>query len=227
VGRRAAASYDGGVSAVTTLLWVRHGEADSNRHGRFGGHSDAPLTARGVRQAEATARVITRLEPTAILSSDLVRARQTAEPIAEACRLPLGFDAGLRERSLGIFDGLGFADAEARYPELWRRMRAGDPEAIPEGGESAAAVFARVGAAIDRVIAEHAGGRVVVVSHGLALYHAFAHVCGLGCPGLGHAVFVLVDNASLSRLEHRVSDDPRPRWRIVSLNETAHLADVE
>jgi probable phosphoglycerate mutase len=207
--------------SATTLLWVRHGEADSNRDGRFGGHSPAPLTERGLRQAEATGRAITRYQPTAIVSSDLLRAQQTAEAIGAATSLPVELDPGLRERSLGILDGLSFVDAEARHPELWARLKSRDPHLVPEGGEHNDAVFARVGGAIDRIVAAHEGGRVVVVSHGLALYHAFAHVCGLGSPSAGHAVFLLVDNCSISRLEHRAA-----RWRILSLNETFHLIDV-
>jgi len=212
---------------VTTLLWVRHGEADSNRDGRFGGHSPVPLTARGQRQALATAHALTRLAPTAIVSSDLVRARQTAEPIADACRLPLTLEPALRERSLGILDGLSFVEAEQQHPELWAALRRREPEAVPEGGESHEAVYQRVARAIDDLVAAHPGGRVVVVSHGLALYHAFSHVCGLGTPSEAHKVFVLVDNCSLSRIEHRISGDGRPRWRIVTLNDTGHLASVE
>jgi len=210
---------------VTTLLWVRHGEADSNRDGRFGGHSPVALTPLGERQARATAAAIARLQPTAIVSSDLVRARQTAEPIADACRLPLVFDAGLRERSLGILDGLSFAEAEQQHPELWARLRRREPEAIPDGGESQEGVYTRVAHAIDGLVAAHPGGRVVVVSHGLALYHAFSHICGLGTPGESHKVFVLVDNCSLSRVEHRVHAG-RIHWRIVTLNETAHLSSL-
>jgi probable phosphoglycerate mutase len=204
--------------SATTLLWVRHGEADSNRDGRIGGHSPAPLTEEGRRQAEATGRAIARLEPTAIVSSDLRRAHQTAEAIARATGLGIELEPGLRERSLGILDGLLFTEAETQHPELWARLRSRDPDLVPEGGEHADAVFARVGGAIDRIVAAHEGGRVVVVSHGLALYHAFAHVCGLGSPSAGHAVFLLVDNCSISRLEHRAG-----RWRILSLNETFHL----
>jgi 2,3-bisphosphoglycerate-dependent phosphoglycerate mutase len=209
---------------VTTLLWIRHGEADSNRDGRFGGHSPAPLTELGVRQAAATARAVKRFEPTVLISSDLMRARQTAAPIAEACSLELVLEPALRERSLGILDGLSFQEAEQQHPELWQRLRARDPDAIPEGGEAHTAVYARVAGAIDRAVAAHPGGRIAMVSHGLALYHAFSHVCGLGAPGPDHNVFVLVDNCSLSRLEHRTSGDGRPRWRIVTLNDTGHLA---
>jgi probable phosphoglycerate mutase len=209
---------------VTTLLWIRHGEADSNRDGKFGGHSPAPLTELGRRQAAATARAVKHFEPTVLVSSDLARARQTAEPIAEACGLELRLEPALRERSLGILDGLSFKDAELQHPELWQRLRARDPDAIPEGGETHTAVYARVAGAIDRLVAAHPGGRIAMVSHGLALYHAFAHVCGLGAPGPDHSVFVLVDNCSLSRLEHRASEGGRPRWRIVTLNDTGHLA---
>jgi probable phosphoglycerate mutase len=211
--------------APTTLLWIRHGEADSNRDGKFGGHSPVPLTELGRRQAAATARALARLEPTVLVSSDLLRARQTAEPIAELCRLELVLDPALRERSVGVLDGLSFAEAEARHPELWARLRARDPDAIPEGGETHAAVFARVSGAIDRLIAAHPGERIAMVSHGLALYHAFSYVCGLGPPSPDHKVFVLVDNCSLSRVEHRITSDARPRWRIVTLNDTGHLAN--
>ena len=211
------------VTVVTTLLWVRHGEADSNRDGRFGGHSPAALTARGLAQAEATGRAIAAARPTAIVSSDLQRAHQTAEEIARATALPIELEPGLRERSLGILDGLSFTECQEKHPELWDRLRARDPHFAPEGGEHNDTVFTRVAAAMDRIVERHAGGRVVVVSHGLALYHAFAHVCGLGSPSAGHPVFVLVDNCSVSRLEHR----PGPKWRIVSLNETHHLPRQE
>ena len=211
-------------SVVTTVLWIRHGEAESNRDARFGGHSPAALTELGRRQAASTARAVARFEPTVLVSSDLVRARQTAEPIAETCQLELVLEPGLRERSLGILDGLSFTEVESQHPELWKRLRSRDPDAIPEGGESHLAVYARVSATIDRLVAAHPGGRIAMVSHGLALYHAFSHVCGLGAPGPDHAVFVLVDNCSLSRLEHRRVSGDRPRWRIVTLNDTGHLA---
>ena len=83
-------------------------------------------------------------------------------------------------------------------------------------------MFARVSQAIDRIVAAHAGGRVIVVSHGLAIFHAFAHITGLGSPARGLQVFTLVDNCSITRLEHRGS-----HWRIFSLNECGHLPSGE
>ena len=208
---------------ATTLFWVRHGEADNNRHQRFGGWSALPLTDRGRRQADAVARVIAGLAPTAIVSSDLARAHATAEAIGKAAALPVTADTDLRERSLGRFDGMTFLDAQASDPALYARMLGRDPEALPEGAETTDAVFSRVARAIDRVVAGHPGGRVVVVSHGIALYHAFTHVCGLGSPAAVPRVFTLVDNASLSWVEHRSG----PRWKIVAWNRVDHLTGIE
>lgn len=205
--------------APTELLLVRHGEADSNRDGRFGGWSPVPLTERGRRQAAAAATELATRAPTAIITSDVVRAQETAAPIALALDLVPRLEPGLRERSLGLFDGLAFTEAEARYPELWQRLVARDPTVLPEGAETAEVVFARVSAAITRICTDHAGQRVVVVSHGLAMFHAFCFVSGLGVPRPDAAVFVLVDNASISHYEHRARD----RWRIVTINDTAHL----
>jgi broad specificity phosphatase PhoE len=211
--------------ARTQLYLVRHGEAESNATSRFGGWSPVPLTERGRRQAEAAARALATRLPTAIISSDLVRARETAEPIAAACGLPLALDERLRERSVGVFDGLLFSEAEARYPEAWARMLARDPDAVPERAETVDQVFARVTAAIDAIVAAHTGGRVIVVTHGIALFHMFAHVVGLGSPRGSQRVFVLADNASVTHLEHRADAD-RGHWRIYTVNDTAHLAGV-
>jgi len=213
------------LDARTALYLVRHGEADSNRDLRFGGWSDAALTELGRRQAEAVGRALAGRTPTAIVSSDLVRARQTAEAIALATGLDIELDADLRERSVGVFDGMTFAEAESRYPEAWKRLIARDPDVVPEGAETADQVFERVGRALDRIVEHHAGGRVVVVSHGIALYHAFSHVCGLGSPRGRHRVFVLADNASVTHLEHHAGE-ARTTWRIHTLNETAHLGGL-
>ena len=215
---------------VRTILYlVRHGEADSNREGRIGGWSPAPLTALGHRQAARAADELVRRAPTRLVVSDLERARQTAAPIATATGLTPIYDPGLRERSLGVLDGLSFDEARARHPELWQRMTARDPAALPEGAETPDAVYARVSATIARLVREHAGERIAVVSHGLALYHVFTHVCGLGSPSAALPVFVLVDNASITHVEHRVHAGPPPadRWRIVTVNDTAHLRGLE
>jgi broad specificity phosphatase PhoE len=207
---------------ATVLVLVRHGEAASNVEGRVGGHSPAPLTERGHRQARATADALARtLRPTAIVASDLMRTQQTAAPLAELTGLAPVLDARWRERSLGVMDGLLFSEIETRYPEEWQRLRANDPRASPPGGETVDQVFARVSEAVDDTIARHQGGRVVVISHGLAIFHALAHILGLGSPSAGLKVFTLVDNCSLSSFRHRGD-----RWYIETINDRAHLHDV-
>jgi len=225
-----AASLDPHARDVRTVLYlVRHGEADSNRAGRIGGWSPAPLTDLGHRQAARAAAELARRGPTRLVVSDIERARQTAAPIAAATGLEPTYDPGLRERSLGVLDGLGFDEARARHPELWARMIARDPDAVPEGGETADVVYARVTASIARLVRDHAGERIAVVSHGLALFHVFAYVCGLGSPSAPLPVFVLVDNASITQVEHRHHPGPPAgdRWRIVTVNDTAHLRDLD
>ncbi len=209
-------------SDVRTVLYlVRHGEAESNRDQRFGGWSPAPLTELGQRQAVAAAAELRRRAPTVLVTSDVARARQTAQPIADLLGLEPRLEPGLRERSLGVFDGLSFTEAEARYPDAWRRLTARDPGAVPEGGETPDTVYGRVSAAIDRILTDHPGERIAVVTHGLALFHVFSYVCGLGPPSHDHPVFVLVDNASITQLERRGA-----HWRIVSINDTGHLRDM-
>lgn len=211
-----------GAQDRTTLVFVRHGESEGNRDRSFGGHGPTPLTDQGRRQAEATAASLVASGATAIVSSDLVRARQTATPIAAALGLELALDEGLRERGLGILDGMGFDEAKREHPDLWAKLVSRDTTWCPPEGETVDAVFARMSTTIDAIVERHRGGHVVVVSHGLALFHAFAHVCGLGSPSSGLQVFVLVDNCSISTMLHHHEYG----WQIKHLNRTAHLAGV-
>ena len=103
--------------------------------------------------------------------------------------------------------------------DIWEAKQNGAGEVVPEGGETATAVFDRVRTAIDRLCTDHPGQRVCVVTHGLALFHVFSYVCGLGVPRPDASVFVLVDNASITHVQHRAGD----RWRIMTINDTAHL----
>jgi probable phosphoglycerate mutase len=206
--------------APTTVILVRHGEADNNAEGRFGGWSDLALTPLGLTQAGHAGAAVARRRPTALYASDLRRARQTAEAVAAATGLPIIDEPGLRERSVGVLDGLAFTEAEARFPDLYAALRRRDPDILPEGAEPPDAVFARVGAALDRLVARHPGETIALVSHGIAIFHALCHVTGVGSPSRNHPFFALVDNASLSVLEHHAAPPP---WRLRSLNETAHL----
>ena len=101
------------MAATTHVLLIRHGQSRGNAEGRFGGHTDTPLSARGRRQAEALAKTLAREKFSAIYSSDLKRAVQTAEPLARVTRAKLITSDAFRERSVGVMEGLTFEEAAA------------------------------------------------------------------------------------------------------------------
>ena len=105
---------------MTTLLLARHGETDWNRQLRIQGSSDIELNDLGRRQAQALAQDLTDVELDAIYSSDLARARQTAEPVAATHGLEVRFDPRLRERSFGSWEGLTREDIDERYEHFKR-----------------------------------------------------------------------------------------------------------
>jgi probable phosphoglycerate mutase len=150
------------------LLLARHGETDWNVAGRWQGHTDVPLNATGRAQAAALAERLRTLGVAAVASSDLSRARHTAEIVAGALGLGVALvDPDLREQRFGRFEGLTPRECEARYPEEWARYVA-DRHAGPPGGESRAALLARVVRAVEGA-ASQLPGPALLVSHGGAI----------------------------------------------------------
>jgi Fructose-2,6-bisphosphatase len=161
-----------------TQLWlIRHGQTDWNVQGRWQGQTpDAPpLNAVGLAQAHALAGQLVEqvahdgIAFAALYSSDLLRARQTAEVIAQHLGLPIQLDARLREVHLGTWEGMLGDEVALRYvAELDERRR--DPvHSRPPQGETVFELAARVGQALDDVAWAHPRGNVIVVSHGLAI----------------------------------------------------------
>ncbi len=142
---------------MTTLLLARHGETDWNRARRWQGHADRPLTDRGRAQATALAERLADIELDAVYSSDLRRARETAEAVARAQGLDVVELPELREVDVGSWEGLTRDEAEVRFPDGFRRWRAGGTGW--NDGETYAAMSTRVLAAADRIANEHEGGR--------------------------------------------------------------------
>ncbi len=132
-----------------------------------GAESDVGLSELGRRQAAAAAGWFRELSPTAVVSSGMRRAIDTATPIAAACGVPLEVEPGLHERKVGALCGAAFSMDEGPWPETVRQWAAGNTAYTTPGAESYDDVAARVLAAWDRVVAAHPGGRVVVVAHGV------------------------------------------------------------
>ncbi len=100
-------------------LWlVRHGETDWNRELRFQGHLDAPLNGLGMQQAQRLGEHLARLQPRPLLASDLLRTRQTAEPLAGQWQTPALPDSLWREQAFGVIEGLTFEEIGERHPDI-------------------------------------------------------------------------------------------------------------
>jgi glucosyl-3-phosphoglycerate phosphatase len=158
---------------VTTLLLVRHGETDWNRDHRWQGNSDPPLNERGREQARRLAATLD--PPDRIYASDLARARDTAEIIAERLGLPVILDERLRERGFGAWEGLTIVEIEARFAADHARWRAGDGPGAADA-EPFEVFAARVGSFLQEVLERHPGEEVLIVAHGgtIRVIHALA-----------------------------------------------------
>ena len=166
--------------AETTILLVRHGETDSNAEGRIQGQTNTPLNERGRAQAQALADELAGEAIAAVYSSDLDRARETAEILAGRLDLPVVVDPALRERNFGSWEGRTVDEFEARWPGAWARWREGDEG---EGDvEDHLALAARVRDAIHRLAAAHPGERILIVAHGGAMRVILTDAAGLTYP---------------------------------------------
>jgi len=152
-------------AAPTTTVLLRHGDTQLSPEHRFSGLSDVPLSASGTRQARAAADRLAAGAPIdAVVSSPLQRAVATAAIAAGELGLTASIDDDLRETDFGEWDGLTLAEIQQQWPaaaEVWRC----DPEQAPPGGESFAATADRVNQACDRLLRDHGGQTVLVVSH--------------------------------------------------------------
>jgi len=174
-----------------TLLLVRHGQSEWNAAGRMQGQTGhVPLTPLGHQQAAAAARELAGLHPGALVSSDLRRAVQTAEHCARATGLPLTTTPALREQGYGVLEGRPSV-------ELWDVVDWTDPHWSAEGGESLAALHARVAAYLEQLRADPPAEVVALVTHGDTIRAAQAVAAGLGPAELPA---VTPHNGSVTRL---------------------------
>jgi probable phosphoglycerate mutase len=150
------------------LLLLRHGQTALSVHRRYSGRGDPELTELGRAQAKAAAAGLGSVEGvdevSVVLSSPLRRARQTAAEAAAALGVGVREHPGLIETDFGEWEGLTFAEARERYPELHGRWL-GDDTVAPPGGESFAEVGHRVAELRDELLGEHPGRTVLLVSH--------------------------------------------------------------
>jgi probable phosphoglycerate mutase len=173
-------------------IWlIRHAESEWNALGLWQGQANPPLSQRGRAQAEALASKLRIARFDALVSSDLLRARETAEIVAQAIGLPLVCDARLRERNLGAWSGLTHAEIASRWPVDFARVQARDLDVRPGGGESIRDVALRARGCFEDLARDGASGRIGVVAHG-GVIRALCDV-----PPLANATWVKTTLASL------------------------------
>lgn len=158
---------------------MRHGQTEWNDGARFQGHLDSALTPAGVLQAESLGQRLALEKFAALYSSDLGRARHTAELITAGTKLPIVVDARLRERGLGVFEGLTSADITVKFPEETRRYFSGDPNYVVPKSESLLGRFKIGLECLNQIVEKHRGSTVVAVTHGGMIQAMFRHVTGV------------------------------------------------
>ena len=151
--------------AAPELVLIRHAESTWNAEGRWQGQEDPPLSARGRLQAEALAEGLRGAGVLRIMTSDLLRARETAAALARALGLEVLADPRLRELDVGRWGGRTRAEIAQSDPELLARFDRGDPEARAGGGESRAALRLRAQAALFELAAGGPGRGLALVTH--------------------------------------------------------------
>lgn len=203
---------------ATRIVLIRHGETAWNRETRIQGHTDIPLSALGLAQAGRLAEALADEPLDAIYSSDLSRARQTAEALARTRGLEVHLDAGLRERAFGSFEGLSWREIDEGYPEDAARWRRREPDFAVGGGESLNTFSARCLDAARRAAAAHAGQSIALVAHGGVLdclYRAATRVA------LDAARSWQLGNATINRLLATAEG-----FTLIGWNDDRHLAGL-
>jgi ribonuclease H / adenosylcobalamin/alpha-ribazole phosphatase len=210
------ASWIGATGTPTRFLLLRHAQTEHSAARRYSGRGDVPLTPLGERQADAAAQRLSKAGGVAaVITSPLQRCARTASLVATALAAPLVVHDGLTEVDFGAWEGLTFAEAAARDPELHRRWLADSSVAAP-GGESFDAVHRRVRRARDELIVSHGGATLVVVSHVTPIKTLLRMALDVG-PSLLYRLHL--DLASLSVAEFY--PDGAASVRLV--NDTSHL----
>ena len=201
---------------MATLLLVRHGETDSNRLERFRGLDDVPLSGRGFEQAARLAKALSRRAIGEIVTSPLLRARQTADAIAREIGLVPRVEPALADADFGDWTGRTLQEVRANWPREWETWISEPERAAFPGGGSLADVRVRASAAA-RALAARGQGAVAIVTHRVVLKLIVLDALGLGPEAFWR---LRVDTASVSEIVWEGSP------QLVRLNDTSHLGEA-
>jgi alpha-ribazole phosphatase len=198
------------------LILIRHGETDWNATLRYQGHANIPLNQQGRQQARQASARLAHYGATALYTSDILRAAETAEIVGGALGLPPRSMPDLREIDVGQWEGLTPEELYRRFPEHMAAFNRDPARTVRLGGESYAQLQERALVALNAIHAAHPGDEIVLaVSHGGTIRALLCHIIGLD---LAHFGRLWLDNGSLTELRHGAHG-----WRLVRLNDAAHM----
>lgn len=212
------------MGGMTELILIRHGETDWNRELRFQGQVDVPLNATGHEQARRLAERLgaERLAVDHLVCSDLIRTRQTAQPVLGTLLPQLHIDnvvdASLREQSFGLVDGMRVDDIKLQHAGAWENWLRFDADGGMPGGETTRQFHTRVMDAVRRLAQEHAGKTLMVVTHGGVLDMVWRTARGVGLHGPRQSD---IPNAGFNRV--RLDGDA---IELLHWADVRHLADL-
>jgi len=204
---------------VTRLYLVRHGQSAGNAEGRFGGHSPTPLSELGKSQAEITAKTLAKERIGAIYSSDLLRAVQTAEPLAKILDLPVITTSAFRERKVGVLEGKTFDESRVQFPNDYYALVNRNIHHVITEGESYRQLLKRATGALHEVLRSHAGENVVIFSHTGAICFLTLYLLGAINRRTRTTPWLVTSNCGINRFEIR----GRFNIRLMAMNDTRHL----
>lgn len=200
---------------TTTVLLIRHGQANSNVTGYYMGWSNEDLSEIGYTQARSLSSRLASLPIASVYSSPLQRTCTTAMILAKPHGLEVETSDDLIEIRLGDWQGLHIDEVRQRWPELWQQSRTDPSQITMPNGESFQQVTERAIRGFDKIIAANHGKQVIIVSHEIVVKVLVAHALGVS-----NSIYrrFEINNASLSAI--RVIDG---KARLVTLNDTSHL----
>jgi broad specificity phosphatase PhoE len=195
------------------VIFIRPGETQWNRLGRWQGQVAIPLNDHGKMQAKRLARFIRPIGLQALYTSDLYRAVETAAVLEEILGFPFTTDPRLRERHIGLWQGLTVDEVQAWYPQAYQSLRSNPDNYQIEGGESREVVSVRMKAAFDEIVAKP-HDIIGIVSHTTAIRALLDKII----PD-ANALAMEFSNMSVTS----IAKEDGGQWRIVQRNDVTHL----
>ena len=201
----------------TVLILIRHGETLWNTQLRMQGSLDSDLTPKGESQIKALGKWMKEVPFDYLYCSDTRRAHKTAEAIRKFTGHNLNFDKRLREKNLGVFEGLTSEEARERYPEIFQQFKTAGSSYVIDQGESTQQLLERALDAIEEIRDRHPQKVAVAVTHGGVVRVLMKHV--LGIP-LDSPTQFLISNTGIFRLVRR------DKWIVAEMGAVPHLEKV-